>query len=56
MPTKANCIACHSPQGKVVAECITCHTYHAPPAAQTTVADGKNLAPVSVKQMLLGAR
>lgn len=56
MPTKANCITCHSPQGKVVAECITCHTYHAPPAAQTTVAHGKNLAPVSVKQMLLGAR
>jgi hypothetical protein len=56
MPVKANCVTCHSPQGKVVAECITCHTYHALPAAQTTVADGKNLAPVSVKQMLLGAR
>ena len=56
MPTKANCITCHSPQGKVVAECITCHTYHAPPAAQTTIADAHSAAPVSVKQMLLGLR
>jgi hypothetical protein len=56
MPTKANCITCHSPQGKVVAECITCHTYHAPPAAQTTIADAHSAAPVSVKQMLLGSR
>ena len=56
MPTKVNCIACHSPQGKVVAECITCHTYHAPPAAQTTVADAHRGAPVSVKQMPLGSR
>jgi hypothetical protein len=31
MPTKANCVTCHSPAGKIVAECITCHTYHAPP-------------------------
>jgi hypothetical protein len=31
MPIKANCVTCHSPAGKVVAECITCHTYHAPP-------------------------
>jgi hypothetical protein len=56
MPTKANCITCHSPQGKVVAECITCHTYHAPPSAQTTVADAHNNTPVSLKQMLLGTR
>jgi len=56
MPTKVDCVTCHSPQGKVVAECITCHTYHAPPAAQTTVADAHTAAPVSVKQMLLGAR
>jgi predicted CXXCH cytochrome family protein len=34
MPAKASCISCHSPQGKVVADCITCHTYHAPLAAQ----------------------
>jgi hypothetical protein len=31
MPTIANCIICHSPEGKVVTRCITCHTYHAPP-------------------------
>jgi hypothetical protein len=30
MPVKANCVTCHSPKGKAVAECITCHTYHAP--------------------------
>lgn len=34
MPAKASCANCHSPQGKVVADCITCHTYHAPLAAQ----------------------
>jgi hypothetical protein len=56
MPTKANCITCHSPQGRVAAECITCHTYHAPPAAQTTIADAHRVAPVSVKKMLLGSR
>jgi hypothetical protein len=38
MPAKASCTSCHSPQGKVVADCITCHAYHAPLAAQT-VAD-----------------
>ena len=37
MPAKVNCTSCHSPQGKVVADCITCHTYHAPPAAQLAV-------------------
>ena len=47
MPAKANCVTCHSPQGRVVAECITCHTYHAPPAT---------VASASVKQMLLGQR
>jgi hypothetical protein len=56
LPSKANCVTCHSPQGKVVAECITCHTYHAPPAAQTTVADANTGAPISVKQMLLGQK
>jgi hypothetical protein len=54
MPTKANCVTCHSPQGKIVAECTTCHTYHASLAAQTTEADARTVAPVSVKQMLLG--
>lgn len=35
MPAKASCSSCHSPQGKVVSECITCHNYHAPIVAQT---------------------
>lgn len=56
MPTKANCVSCHSPPGKVVADCITCHKYHAPPEAQVTVADTLTAAPVSLKQMLLGSR
>jgi hypothetical protein len=51
MPSKANCITCHSPQGKVVAECITCHNYHAPPGAQTATARS-----TSTKEMLLGSR
>ena len=52
MPVKANCVACHSPQGKVVAECSTCHKYHAPPqiAAAQPVAPN----PVSLKDALLG--
>jgi hypothetical protein len=54
MPTKANCVTCHSPQGKVAAECITCHTYHAPPGAQTAMAAARNLGASPVKQMLLG--
>jgi mono/diheme cytochrome c family protein len=52
MPTKANCVTCHSPQGKVVAECITCHTFHAPP--QTTIVDLSQTPPISVKQMMFG--
>jgi hypothetical protein len=54
MPTKANCVTCHSPQGKVVAECITCHMYHAPP--QTMTAEAHTPAIRSLKQMLLGDR
>ncbi|MEP6604001.1 MAG: hypothetical protein ABJB69_08645 [Spartobacteria bacterium] len=49
MPTKANCVTCHSPAGKVAAECITCHKYHAPPIAQTTVAS----APTTFREMLI---
>jgi hypothetical protein len=30
MPGISNCVTCHSPKGKVVAECSTCHSYHAP--------------------------
>ena len=52
MPTKASCVVCHSPKGKVVAECITCHAYHAPPQ----VADMHAAAADSFKQMLLGTR
>jgi hypothetical protein len=56
MPAKANCVTCHSPAGKVVAECITCHTYHAPLESQMTMADAQNTAPTSVRQMLLGVK
>jgi predicted CXXCH cytochrome family protein len=35
MPARATCMGCHSPQGKVAADCIVCHTFHAPLAAQT---------------------
>jgi hypothetical protein len=50
MPAKANCVTCHSPQGKVAAECTTCHTYHAPP--QTIVATA---APTNgLKRLLTG--
>jgi hypothetical protein len=52
MPAKANCVTCHSPAGKVVAECITCHTYHAPPEA--ILADAHSSGVRSLKQMLLG--
>jgi hypothetical protein len=51
MPTKANCVTCHSPQGKVVAECITCHTFHAPPQVAVSLGSASGSA---VKQMLLG--
>jgi len=50
MPSKANCVICHSPQGKIVAECITCHTYHAPPALTPTASSSSG---VSFKRMLL---
>jgi Cytochrome c7 and related cytochrome c len=31
MPSKQNCIVCHSPETKKVSsDCITCHTYHEP--------------------------
>ncbi|MDQ6809100.1 MAG: hypothetical protein M3Z64_06700 [Verrucomicrobiota bacterium] len=51
MPAKANCVACHSPKGRVASECITCHTYHAPP--QIAAADVQAGATrTSFKQML----
>ena len=30
LPTKANCVTCHSPRGGVADSCVTCHTYHKP--------------------------
>ena len=53
MPVKANCVTCHSPKGKAVAECITCHTYHAP---KEVTAHFSSADPASLKQMLLGVR
>ncbi|MEY2545832.1 MAG: hypothetical protein QOG48_949 [Verrucomicrobiota bacterium] len=50
MPAKANCVTCHSPQGKVVAECTTCHQYHAPPAAQSVATT------TSWRELLAGVR
>ncbi len=32
MPGIADCIDCHSPQGKVRHDCVTCHQYHNTPA------------------------
>ena len=53
MPVKADCAVCHSPKGKAVSECITCHTYHAPPqvVAADVHADGRG----AFKEMLLGS-
>jgi hypothetical protein len=53
MPAKANCVICHSPQGKVVAECMTCHTYHASPQLAASASQGR---PGSFKQMLFDAK
>src|SRR5262249_43800564 len=51
MPIKANCITCHSPQGKAVAECITCHNYHAP---MEVAARFNGAAESTLRQTLLG--
>jgi hypothetical protein len=53
MPDKASCVRCHSPQGKVVAECMTCHTYHASPQLAASASQGR---PGSFKQMLFDAK
>lgn len=50
MPAKAACVNCHSPAGRVVAECSTCHKYHAAPDAQSVASSG----PAGVRNMLLG--
>jgi hypothetical protein len=52
MPAKANCVTCHSPQGKVTSDCITCHTYHAP--GQVVAVDVRADTGGSLKQMMLG--
>jgi Class III cytochrome C family len=51
MPVKANCVTCHSPQGKVVSECTTCHTYHAMPSV--AAAENSSGSGSAFKQMLL---
>ena len=28
LPDKTSCVACHSPKGGVVSNCVTCHEYH----------------------------
>src|SRR4051794_10322517 len=54
MPAKANCVVCHKPAAKVVSDCITCHTYHAPgqPVKVEMQASAHGLP--SLKQMLVG--
>ena len=34
LPSKANCVVCHSPRGGAPDSCVTCHTYHKPPGVQ----------------------
>jgi hypothetical protein len=53
MPTKANCVTCHSPQGKVVAELITWHSSNSP---SQVVVDLRQSLAHPVKQMLLAPR
>ena len=53
MPAKANCVTCHSPQGKVASDCLTCHSYHAP--GQTAKVDvHAGARETSFKKMLVG--
>jgi len=52
MPMKADCVSCHSPQGKVASDCITCHKYHAP--SQIAVTGLQTDRSNAFKQMLLG--
>jgi len=41
MPGIGSCVTCHSPKGKVAAECTTCHSYHAP--ASLTLVQEENV-------------
>ncbi len=52
LPVKADCVSCHSPQGKVASNCITCHSFHAAPVA---VAAGAQSAG-NLREMMLGKR
>jgi hypothetical protein len=52
MPAKSSCVACHSPAGKVVSDCITCLLYHAPGTGPTRIAE---TGTSSLRDMLLGA-
>jgi len=55
MPAKADCMKCHSPKAehKVVSDCVTCHTYHAP--AQVSATNVHADAQGSFREMLLGS-
>ena len=52
MPVKANCVTCHSPQGRVASNCSMCHTYHATPAV--VAAENSSGSRSAFKQMLVG--
>ena len=54
MPVKADCVTCHSPQGKVASDCVGCHGYHAP--HETLVPGIQANANGAFKHMLLGER
>jgi hypothetical protein len=34
LPSKASCVACHSPQGGVASNCSECHQYHSSEASR----------------------
>jgi hypothetical protein len=53
MPTKENCVHCHSPSGvaRKASECSTCHLYHSPDQPNTAA---MRASTISFKQMLLG--
>ncbi len=53
LPPKESCVTCHSSAGKIASDCMTCHTYHAPPRQMTANGNGSSDA---FKQMLLGKR
>lgn len=55
MPSKANCVTCHSPKGRVASDCTTCHIYHAP-GRVVTVPKQAAARETALKQMLLGSR